>query len=82
MIISRGKGKKRQGFIICACGAEELHPTSGSDRWYACWCENPDRCVACGACEMCFGKGIRAVATRYLKPKLTEGTAENLALTV
>lgn len=54
MILGK-EGKKEFGKIICsACGVEERHPTPESDRWFACWCLDPDRCPGCGVCELCI----------------------------
>ena len=55
MIVTYGKDKEKQGWIICAgCGAREKHPTAESDRWLACWCADPDRCLGCGECAKCW----------------------------
>ena len=65
MIIPSHAGKKPVGKIVCGvCGVEERHPTPESDWWSVCWCDDPDRCVTCGICEKCFGKGVNDVVGR------------------
>jgi len=55
VIISTGEGKTKQGWLVCAgCGTREKHPTRESDCWLACWCEDPDRCLACSFCKKCW----------------------------
>ena len=41
--------------LCCAgCGASAKRPTLETDRWFACWCEQIDRCFDCGPCQECF----------------------------
>jgi hypothetical protein len=55
MIKVRLPGKDTFGTITCAkCGAEAKHPTLESDKWWACSCADPDRCLECGLCPKCY----------------------------